>query len=176
MGNIFINDNQLKEWVEAAEGIRERFGIEKALGYLIGEKFYNLMSLLHDARKMVRVIDEKRKQPDYKPVRVTKYKDRELITNFDEIYETDKERIPEAEKLLTEFVTLISDAFEPHEIRKYFQSHPRLGVHGHISTEEEHAFLVSHGAVKHSIDTELEDAMIFGDMMKYFRIAPDTLA
>jgi len=176
MGNIFINDNQLKEWVEAAEGIRERFGIEKALGYLIGEKFYNLVSLLYDARKMVRAIDEKRKQPDYNPVRVTKYKDRELITNFDEIYETDKERIPEAEKLLTEFVSLIRDAFEPHELRKYFQSHPRLGVHGHISTEEEHAFLVSHGAVEHSIDTELEDAMIFGDMMKYFGIAPDTLA
>jgi len=37
MGKIFINDNQLQEWVDAAEGIAEDFGIEKGLGYLIGE-------------------------------------------------------------------------------------------------------------------------------------------
>ena len=175
MGKIFINNNQLQEWVQAAEGIAENFGIEKALGYVIGEKFYNLLSLLHDARKTVREIDEKRKQPDYNPVLVTKYNDKEFITNFDEMYEHDKERIPEAEKLLTEFTELIRGAFEPYEIRQYFQSHPRLGVHGHVATEEQYDFMVSKGAIEHSLDTELEDALIFVDMMKYFGITPDGL-
>lgn len=170
MGKIFTNDNQLKEWVEAAKGIQDSFGIDKALGYIIGEKLYNLVSTLHDARRTVREIDEKRKQPDYNPIQVTKYKDIEHVTNFDEIYERDKERIAEAEELLTEFTTLIKQAFEPYEIRKYFESHPRLGVHGHISTDKQFEFLVSKGAVEHSLDTEIEDALIFGDMLKYFNM------
>lgn len=135
MGNIFINDNILKEWVQASEGIAEDFGIEKALGYLIGEKFYRLVSVLHDSRR-----------------------------------EKDTDRTTEAEKLLSEFVSLIKDSFEPHEIRGYFQSHPRLGIHGHVSSEEQHAFLVEHGAIEHSIDTELQDALIFGDMLRYFGV------
>jgi hypothetical protein len=159
MGKIFINDNQLQEWVRAAEGIAEDFGIEKALGYLIGEKFYNLVSLLHGAQKTVREIDEKKKRPDYNPVRVIKYNDKEIIANLDEMYESDKERIREAEKLLSEFAGLIKETFESHDIRKYLQSRPRFGALGHISTEEEHAFLVSHGAIEHSIDTEIEDAL-----------------
>ncbi|MEJ2008853.1 MAG: hypothetical protein P8Z30_11975 [Acidobacteriota bacterium] len=136
MGKIFINDNQIQEWVQTAEGISEDFGTDKALGYLIGEKFYRLVSILHDARKQV-----------------------------------DKEEAAEAEKLLLEFTALTKDAFESHQIREYFQSHPRLGVHGHIASEEQHAFLVEQGAIEHSIDTELRDALIFGDMLKYFGIS-----
>lgn len=170
VSKIYINPKQIQEWVDAAEGIAEDFGIEKALGYLIGEKFYNLVSLLHDARKSVRNIDEKRKQPDFNPTVVTKYKDSEFTTNFDEIYDRDMERIQEAERLLPEFAGLIIADFDPHEIRKYFESHPRLGVHGHATSEEQFDFMVQHGAIEHSIDTEVEDALIFGDMMKYFGI------
>lgn len=170
MGKIFINDNEIEEWVDAAEGIQERFGIEKALGYLIGEKFYTLVDTLHSARKIMRTIDEERKKPDFNPIRVTKYKDHEVVTNLDETYEDEKARVMEAEGLLVKFVFLINQAFSPHEIRKYFDSHPRLGVMGHIASEEEHDFMVSEGVVEHSIDTEVEDALIFGDMMKYFGV------
>lgn len=170
MGKLFINDNQLQEWVDAAENIAEDFGMEKALGYVIGEKFYHLVSMLRDANKSIRVIDEKRKQPDYNPIVVTKYRDREFTANFDEMYITDMEIIHEAERLLPDFAALIIAAFEPHEIRQYFKSEPRLGIHGHVATEEQHAFMVQHGAIEHSIDTEVEDALIFGDMMKYFGI------
>jgi len=170
MGNIFTNDNQLEEWVEAAGAIQDRFGIEKALGYVIGEKFYNLVDTLHSARKIMRTINEEQKNPNFNPIRVTKYKDRELVTNLDETYENEKARVIEAEGLLVKFVFLINQAFSPHEIRKYFESHPRLGIHGYISTEEQHEFLVKHGAIEHSIDTEIEDALIFGDMLKYFGV------
>jgi hypothetical protein len=171
MGNIFTNENQLKEWVDAAKGIKERFGIDKALGYLIGEKFYNLVDILHASRKMVRTIDEERKQPDYNPIYVTTSKNREHVTKLNEIYKEETGIITEAEELLVKFTALIKGAFEPYEIRKYFESNPRLGVHGHISTDEEHDFLVSKGAVEHSVDTEIEDALILGDMMKYFGVS-----
>ena len=169
MSKIFSNPNQLEEWVKAAEGIRDQFGNEKALGYLIGEKFYNLIDTLHSALKIMRTIDEERKKSGFNPIRVTKYKDRELITNLDETYENEKASVIEAEGLLIKFVFLINQAFSPHHIRKYFESHPLLGL-SHVSTIEEYEFLVKHGAIEHSIDTEIEDALIFGDMMKYFGI------
>jgi hypothetical protein len=56
--SFFVNKNQLVEWVKAAEDIKERFGINKALGYLIGEKFYNIVSILCSDRKMINHIDE----------------------------------------------------------------------------------------------------------------------
>jgi len=170
MGKIFSNDNQLQEWVEAAEGIKDRFGIDKALGYLIGEKFYNLVDILHFSRKRIRTINEERKSPDYNPIRERIYGNRKYVENLDETYKAHKERIADAEDLLIKFTTLIRGAFEPYEIKEYFESHPRLGVHGHIATDEGFDFLVSKGAIEHSIDTEIDDAIIFGEMKKYFGI------
>lgn len=154
--------------METAEGIRDRFGIERALGYVIGEKFYDLVAILHSARKIVRTVDEERRRPDYNPIRVAKFRDSEIATNLDETYKDEKTNVIEAEGLLVKFVLLISQAFSLHEIRKYFDSNPQLGIH--ISTEEEHEFLVTHGAIEHSIETEVQDALILGDMMKYFGI------
>ncbi len=168
MSMIFTNPNQLEEWVEASLGIQERYGIEKALGYVIGEKFYNLVDTLHFARKRVRQIEEERKKPDYNPIVDRSTKKRKHVENLDETYERKKVIILEAEGLLLKFAFLINQAFEPYEIRKYFESHPRLGVHGHVGTDEQYEFMVKHGAINHSIETEVEDALIFGDMLKYF--------
>lgn len=170
MGKIFTNNNQIEEWVEAAEGIQHQFGIEKALGYVIGEKFYALVSMLHASRTMISAIDKERKKPNYKPIRERTYGNSRLIENLDETYEDEKAKIIEADGLLVKFVFLINQSFSPHEIHKYFNSHPRLGIHGHILTEEQHNCMISSGAVEHSIETEVEDALIFGDMMKYFGI------
>ena len=171
MSKIYLNPNQLEDFVDAALGIQERFGIEKALGYLIGEKFYNLVSNLHFNRQMAREIEEKRKKPDYNPIVDRSTEVYRLVENLDETYEEEKEIILEAEQLLPKFALMIKEAFEPDEIRRYFKSHPRLGVHGHIETDEEYEFMVSHGAIEHSIDTEVEDALIFGDMLKYFGVS-----
>ncbi len=168
MSKALSNPKQLEEWVVASLGIANRFGIEKALGYLIGEKFYNLVRDLFGFRKMSRVIDKQRKQ--YTPVIEKQVRNRRYVINLDEVHERVKARIIEREGLLVKFVFLIGQAFPPHEIRKYFDSHPRLGVHGHISTEEDHEFLVKHGAIEHSLDTEVQDALILGDIMKYFGI------
>ena len=171
MSKIFTNPNQLEEWVVAAEGIQAQFGTEKALGYVIGEKFYNLVSMLHAFHTRIRAIDEERKKPDYNPIRERTYGNSKLIENLEETYEDEKARVIEAEGLLVKFVFLVNQAFSPNEILKYFQSHPRLGAMGHITSEEQYEFMVSTGAIPHSLDTEIEDALIFGDMMKYFGVS-----
>jgi len=77
--------------VEAVLGIQRQYGIEKALGYLIGEKVYNLVDTLYAARKICRLIEEERKKPDYKPSHETVLKRHRHIGNFDETYEEKKE-------------------------------------------------------------------------------------
>ena len=37
-------------------------------------------------------------------------------------------------------------------------------------TEEDHNLMISAGAVEHSLDTEIQDAFIFGEMLKHFDI------
>ena len=68
------------------------------------------------------------------------------------------------------FANLIKRSFALYEIRGYFDSNPRLGTLGHAVTEEVHDLFIQHRAVDHSIETEVEDALILGDMMKYFHI------
>ena len=108
--------------------------------------------------------------PGYTPIREHDYGDRKFIENLDETYEKEKERIIEAEKLSDEFAALIKVVFDPQKIRQYLQSHPRLGTPGHIVSEEEYDFMVSKGAVEHTLDTEVEDSLIFGEMLKYFQV------
>ena len=168
--SYFSNENQLQQWIEAAESIKEEFGIEKALGYLIGEKFYNIVSDNLFARKMVRTIDEQRKQPNYNPVKKYDKGSTKRTINLDEQYREYEKRVIQTEQIMTEFANLIRSSFEPYKIRNYFDSNPRLGSFGHTMTEEDHDYLVRHGAIEHSIETEVEDALILGDMMKYFHI------
>ena len=148
MSKIFANPNQLQEWVDAALGIQERFGTEKALAYLIGEKVYNLVDTLYTARKMCRLIEEERRKPDYTPIRKVVLKRHRYTENLDETYAHNQQIIMDADGLLVKFVSLINQAFDFHEIRKYFASHPRLGVHGHVSTEEQYEFMVSKGGYR----------------------------
>jgi len=171
MSKILVNENQLKEWIEAAEQIKDSFGIDRALGYLIGEKFYDIISTLHSCQELIRTIDEERKKPDYKPLGVTIYGDSKLVTDLHHIYKKEMAIITELEGLVAGFATLIKGAFEPYEIYNYFESNPRLGTMAQIASDEEYEFLVGRGIVEHSLDTELEDALIFGDMMRYFEVS-----
>jgi hypothetical protein len=166
--SYFTNENQLQQWIDAAEGIKEEFGIEKALGYLIGEKFYHIVSDNHFARKMIRTIDEERKQPDYNPVRESGGRFNRT-RNLDDEYKEYEQRVQVTEQILIEFANLIRSSFALYEIRDYFDSNPRLGTLGHTVTEEVHNMFIKHGAVEHSIETEVEDALILGDIMKYFQ-------
>ena len=168
--SYFAHENQLQQWIEAAESIKVRFGLEKALGYLIGEKFYNIVSDNLYSRKMIRIIAEGKNQPDYNPMREYGEGRFKRIINLNEQYKECEGRVIETEHILIEFTKLIKGSFDQYEIKSYFDSHPRLGAHGHTTSEEQHAFLIQQGAIEHSIETEVEDALILGDMMKYFQI------
>lgn len=168
--SFFVNENQLEKWLEAAEGIEERFGIEKALGYLIGEKFYTLVQELLNCKKIVRSIAENQKKPNFNPIVVSGKGKFKRVMNLDKDYQEYKRRIFEIEEILNEFANMIKSSFESNEIRKLFNSNPRLGVMGHICSEEIHKFLVEKGMVEHSIETEVEDALIFGEMTKFFKM------
>ena len=167
----FINENQLEQWVEAAENIKEGFGIDKALGYLIGEKFYGLIQDFQHSNQMIRTIDNDRKKPEYTPVRTTYIGEHKHVINVEEEYEYYRNRISMLQDILTKFAGLIKESFGPIKIREYFLSNPRLGALGHICSEEDHNFFIENGAVEHSIDTEVEDALTFGEMMKYFGLS-----
>lgn len=82
--SYFISENQLEQWVAAAENIKEEFGLEKALGYLIGEKFYELVSMHKSAGKMIMIIKEERKKSNYDPIKIISGS--KLKVNLDEDY------------------------------------------------------------------------------------------
>ncbi|MEA1965611.1 MAG: hypothetical protein U9O41_10890 [Candidatus Aerophobetes bacterium] len=116
------------------------------------------------------IIDEERKKSDYNPIKIISGS--ELKVNLDEEYADAKKKVAFLEEILTEFAELIKDSFTPHEIREYFDSDLRLGALGHILTEEQHNIFIEKEVVEHSLDTEIDDTLIFGEMMKYFNCFP----
>lgn len=167
--SFFTDENQLKKWVEAAVNIKESFGIDKALGYLIGEKFYNIIRIRYSAQEMINTIDEQRKRPNYNPIREGKG-EFQTTMNLDEVYEKEIKKIDIVREVAIEFADLIKDSFEPHEIWQYLYSNPRLGALGHVCTEKEHKFMVEKGAVEHSAESEIKDALILGEIKKYLEV------
>jgi len=68
MNKILPSPETLEEYIDTALQIQDKYGTEKALGYLIDEKFYDLFCILFSARIMIRTIDEERREPDYNPI------------------------------------------------------------------------------------------------------------
>jgi len=168
--SFFVNENQLQDWINAAEGIKDRFSVEKALGYVIGEKFYGLLRLIASYQEIMESIEEERRKPDYNPIRTYSLGQYgESVENRDDTYENTKKLVLDSKDVINEFVKLVEEAFARHEIIAYFDSNPRLGAMGHIATEEEHDFMVEKGAVERTVDTEINDALILEEMKKYFR-------
>ena len=168
--SYFFDEDQLEKWVTAAENIRDEFGLEKALGYVIGEKFYELASTYKSEQEIIATINEERKKPDYNPIRIISGSKREI--NLDDEYLDAKKKVDDLKEILAGFAELIMGAFTQYEIKDYFNSNIRLGALGHVATEEEHKLFVEKGAVKHSLETEINDSLILGDMMKYFGCSP----
>jgi hypothetical protein len=166
---FFVNENQLRDWIVGAERVRDEYGVQKALGYVIGEKFYSVLQVAASYRETLKSIEEERRQPDYNPIRTYSLgKYGESVENRDETCEKTKKRVSEEKDILEELARLIEGTFARHEINAYFDSHPRLGAMGHIASEEEHAFMVEKGAVERTVETEASDALLFDEIKKYF--------
>jgi len=167
---IFSNDTHLEEWVTVALGISERFGIEKALNYLIGRMFYKIVTDLRASQKMIRKIHEQRKRVDHSPIAEKTCRSREYVMNLDTVYKREKTTIIEREGLLIKFVFLITQSFGAEEIGKYFRSNPQFSIRGHIPTDENCNLLVGLVPVEQSFDAQIEDALILGEIMRYFGV------
>jgi len=164
--SYFADENQLDNWVSAAENIRVKYGLEKALGYIIGEKFYNLCKDCRNSQERMARIKEERKKPDYNPKKIVsggKY-----IIDLDKDYEKSEKKFTALKGILTDFSEMIKGSFTKHEIEKYLDSNMRFGALGHILTEEEHKEFVEKEVIEHSLKTEINDSLILGDMMNYF--------
>ncbi|MDI6815724.1 MAG: hypothetical protein QME41_00830 [Actinomycetota bacterium] len=137
----FIKNREklIDDWEVAVSHIKDEFGIEKAIGYFVGEKFYNLIE------------EVKRLQRDN---------------------ENDPEIINGLERLLFRCSQGIMLTFTEHELNNYFRSNPRFGALGHVLTEDGHRLFVEQEVVGHSIDNEIEDALIMGEMKKYLKVHP----
>ncbi|MBU1122491.1 MAG: hypothetical protein ABIH71_00265 [Candidatus Omnitrophota bacterium] len=136
----FIKNKEklINEQINATIDIKDEFGIEKAIGYLVGEKFYSLIKEFQYLQK--------------------NHKDKtETINDF--------------RLLVLEGSKRIMEIFAEDEINNYFKLNPRFGSLGHVVTEDEHKLFVEKGAVEHTIDTEIEDTLIMGEMKKYLKIS-----
>lgn len=137
----FIKNREklIDDWEVAASRIEAEFGIEKAIGYFVGEKFCNLIE------------EVKRLQSDHKD---------------------DPGTVSDLERLLYKCSQAIVATFMEYEINNYFASNPRFGALGHVLSEDGHRLFVEQEVVEHSIDTEIEDALIMGEMKNYLKINP----
>lgn len=84
------------------------------------------------------------------------------------IIKYDVSEICQLHEVLTEFAEIIRKSFELYKIKEYFDSNPRFGTLGHVATEEEHDDFIAHGTVERSSETEIENALIRGEIMLYF--------
>src|SRR4030066_2492245 len=147
----FINENQLEQWVEAAENIKEGFGIDKALGYLIGEKFYGLIQDFQHSNQMIRTIDNDRKKPEYTPVRTTYIGEHKHVINVEEEYEYYRNRISMLQDILTKFAGLIKESFGPIEVREYFLSNPRFKWRMGSENKSDNKIIISEGVAETAV-------------------------
>ena len=108
-----------KIWIEqceASQSIREDFGIQKALGYLIGEKLLDF-------------IRKSNKNPDFAGE-------------------------------LPRFVEEIKSIYEPWELGDYLDNVRRVGVSGHIDSDEEIEIMRAAGMIEDDIVHAAEDVLI----------------
>ena len=108
-----------KIWIEqceASQSIREDFGIQKALGYLIGEKLMNF-------------VRQSEEDPDFAGE-------------------------------LPRFAEKIKSIYEPHEIRDYLENVQRVGVFGHIGSDEDVEEMRAAGMIQENIVHAAEDVLI----------------
>ena len=168
MYSIFAYENQPELWVEAARNIERRYGIDKALGYVIGEKLYNLLVMHNNSLQKLHQIEEQRKLSDYESHRKAQSAFGDYEIDLDQEYQRLKRVIDETNQAKQEMVERILAAFDLFQIYEYFQSNPRLGSSGHILTEEQQRFWWKMGIEEHTLEDEIHDALLFGELQRLF--------
>ena len=135
----FIKDREklIDDQIDAARNIKHNFGSEKAIGYIVGEKLFQLLEDLDCNR------------PPGKH---------------------NTEAIRDLDLLISKMSTKIVEMFDAAELRNYFAANPRFGALGHVLTEDEHQLFVENDVAKHTLHSEIKDALIMGEMKRYLNL------
>ncbi|NLJ49079.1 MAG: hypothetical protein GX428_05755 [Candidatus Atribacteria bacterium] len=168
MYSIFAYENQPELWVEAARNIEKRYGIDKALGYVIGEKLYNLLLMHNTSLIKLQKIEEQRKRSDYESHRKVQSVFGDYEIDLDQEYQRLKRVVDETNQAKQEMVKRILAAFDLSQIDDYFHSNPRLGSSGHILSEEQQRYWWKMGIEEHTLEDEIRDALLFGELQRLF--------
>ena len=143
------------KYCEAAANIREDFGLEKSLKYLIGEKFHSLLKQLHWSLSFVRRTEELKEKK-----KLPKTKKRDLERKL----EYEKKLIPELMKDRDLFVAKIREIYEPYEIKGFLDNIMAFGAAEQFLTEDEYEEWLDKGALEKDIVDESEDILILEEM------------
>jgi hypothetical protein len=108
MGEIFLNNNHLGDWIVKAEDLRTARGTSQALHYLIGEKFFNMVSLYRSFMDELPV-----NSPDIQHLSGDG-------THTGGPHDSTLIAVNELEEMLSEFAALINQSFEPYVVRGFF--------------------------------------------------------
>ena len=147
MGDIFLNHNHLGDWLAQAEQIRTARGTSHALHYLIGDKFFNMVSLYRSFMDELPVNSPETQHLSGYGTHNGGPHDSTLLA------------VNELEDMLTEFAALINQCFEPYVVRGFFANILYAGTTVEISDRP------GNGEVPAGL------LPVWNDMMKYLSVA-----
>jgi hypothetical protein len=145
------------KYCEAAERIKEDFGLEDSLRYLIGEKFYYCLKQLRYSISFVHDIEELKKKNALPKTK------RDLEKELAE----EKKRIPELLQDRDLFVSKIKEIYEPCEIEDFLEGIPAFGAAEQFLSEETYTEWRNKGVLERDVVDEAEDSLILAEMREF---------
>lgn len=154
----------IHKYCEAAERIKENFGTEKALKYLIGEKFHAILKQIRFVLSQIKEIKSERKKPNYNPIRKVKHTRKTIEINLDEEYESLQEELISLNEAKTSFVEEIKRIFSDYETGVFLNSIMAFGSAEQFLSPEEYKFCLKKGMLEKTVVDEADDVLILEEM------------
>lgn len=156
----------IQELCNAAEGIKHDYGTDKAMGYLIGEKFYNVLKQIHYLIEKMHYIETERTKPGYNPIRKYKYSRKTYEENLDEIYKKSNKDIEELRKEKELFACEIKKLFFRNEIEGYLKNVYAFGAVAHNLSEDVYKKWRENGVLDNTASDDARDVLIAQEIRK----------
>ncbi len=153
------------DYCEAADRIKEDYGLEKALKYLIGEKFYEVLRQRTFLLSQISSIKAEREKPDYNPARKiklseTKTFEHNLDNDYDK-YQNELLRLGE-EKVL--FIQEIRKMFSKVELAEFLSNIMAFGSAVQHLSPVDYQMWLDKGVLDKTIVDDAEDIFIHKEM------------
>ena len=144
------------KYCEAAEHIKEEFGLEKSLKYLIGEKFHSCLKQLKWSLSSAKETEEKLKRDKNFPERTKQ--------DLEENLEYEKKLIAGLMRDRDLFVSKIREIYQPYEIKDFLDNIMAFGSAEQFLTEEKYREWLGKGILQKNVVDEAEDVLILEEM------------